>query len=315
MNEIKKVAVLGAGVMGHGIALSCARAGYPTVIRDIDEKILEQAFERIKASLNNLAKFNIISSEKVKSTMSLISGTVDLNKAVSDANIVFEAIPEKLDLKKEVFQKLDEICAQDTILASNTSSFRITDIASSTKNPSRVVGAHWANPPYLLPLVEIIKGEKTSEETIKLTKDFLEKIGKRPIVCKKDTPGFIVNRIQAAVSNLCIHLVEDGLADPEDIDTVWESHIAIRYCATGPLKVIDFFGADLSFKVRSNLYNQLKDPLYKPPKLLEELVNKGELGIKTGKGIYDYKGKDIGTILDERDQKLINVLIALKLIK
>lgn len=303
--KIKNVAVIGAGIMGSGIALSCALSGYAVSIRDINEEVIKQAFHKLNSIAKNLCE------KEAELVLRRIKGTVDIIEAVKDADLVIEAVPEKIDLKKRVLKELDRICAAHTVFASNTSTFRITEMARATKRPEKIIGTHWMNPPYLLPLVEVIRGAKTSDETVNTVKFFLTSLGKKPVLCK-DTPGFIVNRMQSALLVEAISLVEQGIATMEDVDMVWTRHLGLRYCLMGPFEAMDLFGLDTELSQYSYLYKMLKDAKFRPPKLLRKKVKNGELGLKTGKGFYDYSRQNIESMTKQRDGRLIELMRLLR---
>jgi 3-hydroxybutyryl-CoA dehydrogenase len=307
---INRVSVIGAGIMGSGIALACAQGAREVNIVDVDKKVIEQAFRRMNSAVRTLVQAGILTEEKAKLSLAHVRGTASMAEATKDVDLVIEAVPEKIDLKKSVFSELDEACPTHTIFASNTSTFSITEMAEATKRPERVLGAHWMNPPYLLPLVEVIPGAKTSEEVINIVRDFLTSLGKRPILCR-DTPGFIVNRIHTALLVEAISLVEQGVATVEDVDNAWTQHLGLRYYI-GPFEAMDSFGLDTELSQYSYLYEKLKETKFRPPDLLKKKVSDGELGLKTGKGFYDYAGKRVENIISERDRRLIEVLRLLK---
>jgi 3-hydroxybutyryl-CoA dehydrogenase len=236
-----------------------------------------------------------------------------LAEAVKDADFVIEAVTEDLNLKKNLFKELDALCPKHTILATNTSSFSITEIASATTRQDKVVGTHWWNPPYLMPLVEIVQGKRTSDETVSTTKDFIAKLGKVPVICK-DSPGFLGVRLQAALVIEAVSMLEEGLATAEDIDTAVKMTLGLRLPILGPLETVDLGGMDTFLYAYDYLYKTLGEK-FKPPNLLKRKVELGELGIKTGKGFYDYKGKDIKSIIKRRDEWLIEQLKSRGLLK
>jgi 3-hydroxybutyryl-CoA dehydrogenase len=184
-------------------------------------------------------------------------------------------------------------------------------MARATKRPEKIIGTHWMNPPYLLPLVEVIRGAKTSDETVNTVKLFLTSLGKKPVLCK-DTPGFIVNRMQSALLVEAISLVEQGIATMEDVDMVWTQHLGLRYCLMGPFEAMDLFGLDTELSQYSYLYKMLKDAKFRPPKLLRKKVKNGELGLKTGKGFYDYSRQNIESMTKQRDRRLIELMRLLR---
>jgi len=310
---IQKVAVVGAGIMGHGIAQVCAQAGYKTSIVRRRPELLQQALDEIKSNLQVLVEKDVITRKEVDEALSGIRCETSLAEAVRDADFVIEAVTEDLNLKKNLFKELDALCPKHTILATNTSSFSITEIASATTRQDKVVGTHWWNPPYLMPLVEIVQGKRTSDETVSTTKDFIAKLGKVPVICK-DSPGFLGVRLQAALVIEAVSMLEEGLATAEDIDTAVKMTLGLRLPILGPLETVDLGGMDTFLYAYDYLYKTLGEK-FKPPNLLKRKVELGELGIKTGKGFYDYKGKDIKSIIKRRDEWLIEQLKSRGLLK
>lgn len=311
--HIQKVTIVGTGIMGHGIAQVCAQAGYETSITRKRVELLQQAFNAIKSSLQTLVQKGIITKDEEKDALSRIKCSESLAEAVKDTDFVIEVIGENMDAKKNIFKELDNLCPQETILATNTSSFSITSIASVTNRPDKVVGTHWWNPPSLMPLVEVIKGKQTSPEVSVATKEFITSLGKVPVICK-DSPGFIGVRLQAALVIEAISMLEEGLATAEDIDKAVKMTLGLRLPILGPLETVDLGGMDTFLHAYDYLYNTLGER-FKPPNLLRSKVQMGELGIKTGKGIYDYSGKSIESIIRRRDEWLIEQLVNKGLLK
>ncbi|MEM2111945.1 MAG: 3-hydroxyacyl-CoA dehydrogenase family protein [Candidatus Bathyarchaeia archaeon] len=312
VDDFGNIAVVGAGIMGHGIALVFALHGYKTSLIDIDEKIIEKAFSNIRNNIQTLLSLDVINKKQAESVLPLIKGTTKLD-VIEKADFVIEAVPEKLELKKQIFRKLDEHCPQNTILASNTSTLSISAIAAATKRPDKVIGVHWMNPPYILPLVEIIRGDKTSDSTLSIAVDLMKKLKKDPVVCK-DVPGFLVNRMQFAMVVEALTLLEQGIASAEDLDKVWTKHLGIRFALLGPITASDHLGLDVIFDCQSYLYEKLKASKFKPPKILEEKVKAGELGVKSGKGFHNYEKAKIEEIISARDKRMIQLLRHLKII-
>ena len=312
-SSIQKVAVIGAGIMGHGIAQTCALAGYKTFITRRRVELFKETYNRIKSNLETFVEKGIITRSDVDNTLSRIEFKKSVSEAAQSADFVIEAVVENMDLKKKIFKELDENCPRHAILATNTSSFSITEIASVTARQDKVVGTHWWNPPHLMPLVEIVKGERTSDETIKTTKDFIISLGKVPVICK-DSPGFLGVRLQAALVIEAISMLEEGLATAEDIDTAVKLTLGLRLPILGPLETVDLGGMDTFLYAYNYLYNTLGER-FKPPDLLRRKVESGELGIKTGKGFYDYSGKSIESIIKHRDEWLIGQLKSRGLLK
>jgi len=285
VEDIKKVAVIGAGIMGTGIAQVCAQAGYEVGLRDIKDEFVERSINMIKAGFGKLVQKGKISQSDADAIISRIKGTTDLKEAASGADIVIEAVVENMDVKKQVFKELDEICPEHTIFASNTSSLSITEMAAATKRPEKVVGMHFFNPVPIMRLVEIVRGLTTSDETVEVAKAFAEKLGKTPVVCK-DSPGFIANRIALPSFNEAMFALMEGLATKEDIDTAMK--LGYNW-PMGPFELADLVGLDTLLAVFEVFYNEFRDPKYRPCPLLRQMVRAGYLGRKTGKGFYEYK--------------------------
>ena len=285
VEDIKKVAVIGAGIMGTGIAQVCAQAGYEVGLRDIEDEFVERSISTIKSSLGKLVQKGKISQSDADAIIGRIKGTTDLKEAASDADLVIEAVVENMDVKKQVFKELDEICPEHTILASNTSSLSITEMAAATKRPEKVVGMHFFNPVPVMRLVEIVRGLTTSDETVEVARAFAEKLGKTPVVCK-DSPGFIANRIALPALNEAMFALMEGVASKEDIDTAMK--LGYNW-PMGPLELADLVGLDTLLAIFEVFYNEFGDPKYRPCPLLREMVRAGYLGRKTGKGFYEYK--------------------------
>jgi 3-hydroxyacyl-CoA dehydrogenase len=311
LEDIKKVAVIGAGIMGHGIAQAFAYNGYQVNLRDVKQEFVDRAMHRIDLNLKLFIQKGLTTQERAASTLSRIQTTTDLAKALQDADFVMEVIPEEMSLKKDMFKQMDPLAPPHTILATNTSTLKITEIASVTGRPDKVIGAHWMQPPHVLPLVEIIRGEKTSEETLNITKEILTRMGKAPVVCK-DVPGFLVNRVQGAMLKEAFNLVEQGICSKEDVDKVWTYHLGLRYALFGPFEALDSLGIDTWYKAFVYMFETLQDPRFEPPKLMETKVKANELGLKTSKGFYDYTGQNIDGIIDQRNEQIIQLLLHLK---
>jgi len=281
--EIKKVGVVGAGLMGCGIAQVCAQSGYNVVISEINDALLNKGMASINSRLAKDVEKGKLSPQDRDSILSRIKGTTN-TKDFSDCDLVIEAIIENMDLKKKLFAELDGICPKHAILATNTSCLSIIHIAGVTKRPEKVLGLHFFNPVPVMKLLEIVRTIATSDETLKTSQDFGKSLGKT-IVIAKDTPGFIVNRLFIPFALHAIRLLESGVATREDIDTA--VNLGLNY-PMGPLMLNDFLGLDTLYYIASSLYEELKEPQYAPPILLEKMVTAGWLGRKTGKGFYDY---------------------------
>ncbi len=281
--EIKKIGVVGAGIMGNGIAQVAAQIGCDVVMRDIEMRFVEGGMKNIDRFLSKGVEKGKIDSKEKDSIISRIRGTIDMAD-LKDVDFVIEAVIEDLDLKKRVFKELDELCRPEVILASNTSSMSITEIAASTKRPDKVCGMHFFNPVPLMRLVEIIRGYLTSEETIKTTTELSQKMGKTTVEVKKDSPGFIVNRIMIPHMLEAIKIVEEGIASIEDVDKAVKN--GLNY-PMGPFELMDLTGIDIALFVSEYFYKELnKENKWVAPNLLKTMVRAGKLGKKTGDGWY-----------------------------
>lgn len=282
--EIKKPFVLGAGIMGAGIGQLCAQKGYEVFVTDVSEEIIGKAKEKVTRGLQRRIEKGKITQEDMDSVLSRMNWSTDLNIA-RESNFVIEAVFENLDLKKEIFKNLDSICSPETILATNTTALSVSEIASATQRPDKVIGMHFFNPAVIMKLVEIIRGDETSEETIETTKMFAESLGKVPIATFKEAPAGIVSRVLAALLNEAATVFADGIADAQDIDEAMKLGAGLPM---GPLALIDMIGLDIHLVKMQTLYKKLKDERYKPPEIIKEMVAAGKLGKKTGEGFYKY---------------------------
>jgi 3-hydroxybutyryl-CoA dehydrogenase len=305
----QNVVVVGSGLMGRGIGQSFATAGLGVTLVDLNEEIVGRALTSIRDSLVQLSKVGLV-EERVEKILDRFSIETDAGKAASTASFVIEAINENLELKKETFETLDQYSPPDCVLASNTTSIPITAIASATDHPERVVGSHFWNPPQLMQAVEVVRGEKTSDETVRKTVEILKRIGKNPAVVQKDVPGQIGIRILYAMIREATWLVENKVASPADVDTVVKEALGTRLEVVGPLELADLSGVDLVNNVAKGLYKTL-DSSSGPQKIIQDMVAKGEIGIKTGKGFYNWKNgsKSIDDTIRKRDEHLIKIML------
>lgn len=282
--EMVTVGVVGAGSMGSGIANLAAMSGFHVILQDLEEKFLQSALGRIDSFLvKSVSKGKMTEAEKAE-VMGRIQVTTQLEE-MKRADIVIEAVIENMEVKKSVFARLDEIVPDHVILATNTSSMSITAIAEATKRPERVAGMHFFNPAQIMKLVEVVRGYKTSDETVEEIKAFSKRLNKEPVVVKKDTPGFIVNRIMVPQFIEAIRLLEEGVASAEDIDKAVT--LGLNY-PMGPFALQDYGGVDVGLHVMDYFYEEFKDSRFAAPLLLRQLVRAGRLGKKTGAGFYDY---------------------------
>ncbi|OQX92508.1 MAG: 3-hydroxybutyryl-CoA dehydrogenase [candidate division Zixibacteria bacterium 4484_95] len=282
--NIKDVAVIGGGTMGNGIAHVFAQNGFEILLVDVKSEYLDRALAQIQKNLERQAKKGTIPHTTISKTMARINPTVKLEE-VEKADLVVEAIFENIAIKKEIFQRLDGICPEHTILASNSSSLPITAIASATKRPSKVIGMHFMNPVPMMKLVELIRGIATSDDTFNIIKDLCLKLDKTPVEVN-DYPGYISNRLLMPMINEAIYCLMEGIAKAEDIDTVMK--LGMNH-PMGPLTLADFIGLDVCLAIMEALYEGYADSKYRPCPLLKRMVQAGYLGKKTGRGFYNYQ--------------------------
>ncbi len=279
-----KLAVIGAGLLGSGIAQVAAAAGWTVTLRDLDEAALQRGVEAIRVSYERFVAKDKMSATDVEAALERISTTTELG-AAADADLVVEAVFESLEVKQELFATLDQICRDDAVLATNTSAIPITAIAAATSRPESVVGTHFFSPVPMMKLCELVRGFKTSDATLATARHFAESIGKTCIVVNRDVAGFVTTRLIAAMANEAVRLVEGGVASAEDVDTA--CRLAFGH-PMGPLRTLDMTGIDIMVNAANNIYADTRDPKFAPPELLTRMVAAGELGRKTGKGFYSY---------------------------
>jgi len=281
-----KVTVLGAGLMGHGIAQVASQVGgYEVSMLDVEQRFLDGGMKMIGDSVGKFVERGKLTKDQGESTIKRIRPTLDLSEALTGSFLVIEAATEDPKLKVELYRRVAELVDRDAIIASNTSSISITLLASATKSPENVCGMHFFNPPQLMTLVEIIRGKKTSDETVRRVREVSAKLGKDTVLCKKDSPGFIVNRILVPALNEAIFLVQEGVAEPEDIDKAIK--LGLNW-PMGPLQLLDYVGLDTTFNITQVFMNEFQDSKYRASPLLREMVRAGMTGRKSGKGFYEW---------------------------
>ena len=284
---IKNVTVLGSGIMGHGIAQISATAGYNVVLRDIEKQLLDKAMEKIRWSLDKLVAKQKISEQEAQEIFARITPKVELADALKDCDLLIEAVPEIMDLKKKVYTEVDNVADKKTIYASNTSTLPITEIANITSRPDKFIGIHFFNPPQLMKLVEVIPGQKTPKELVDLTMNFVKSVSKEPVLCKKDVAGFMINRIFIPLVHEAAWTMDRTKASMMEIDS------AVKFCLSFPMGIFelaDFTGLDVIHKATFEMYSRDRKVI-NPHPLIQQLFDQKKLGQKTGTGFYVYSGE------------------------
>lgn len=303
--DIKTVGVIGTGTMGAGIAQTFAQNDYQVICHDISDSAIERGMNLIHLNQEVLINAEVLTKEAADSALKRLKTTLKVED-LAEVDFVCEAVTENMDVKHRVFSKLDKICDKNIIFSSNTSGLSITKMASVVSNRGRFAGMHWWNPPHVMPLIEVIKGDESSEETCMALMDICRKLGKRPVYVKKDILGFIGNRLQIALQREAMYIMEMGAADQEAIDEVIKYGPGARWALYGPCQLLDLGGLDVFSSIFSYLAKDLSNE-QGVPKIMAEKVANGHLGTKTGKGLYNYTKEEIEKILGSRDKRLLKI--------
>jgi len=311
LEKIRNISVLGAGTMGHGIAQTFLMGGYPVRLYDVKEAILKNARVHIQKNLELFCQAGLIKKQAIKPALGKLTTTTDLEQAVAGSDFIVEAAPENLKLKQDLFQKVESFCRKEAILASNTSSLTLKEMGVRVKNKARLVVTHWFNPPHIVPTVEVVRGKETSQETLKTTYQLMTRLRKMPVLVNKELPGFIVNRIQVAMVREVFDLYEKGVATAADIDRAVKGSFGFRLASIGPLLTADLGGLDVWYQAGQNLLPQIKSST-KPSQTLKRLVAQGHLGVKSGRGFYnyavDFSKAELDDLIQKRDREFLNRL-------
>ncbi len=306
VDEIKHIAVVGAGLMGHGIAQEFALAGYDVHLHARTAGSLQTALNNIDTNLKRLIGMGAVTREQAELVPARLHSSTAFADTVANANVVIESVYEDVTLKHQIFQALDTSCPADTILASNTSTLPLSQFATDLRRPDKVLVAHYANPPYLIPLVELVRGPETSDDTVTTMSALLTRIGKRPIVVQKEVPGFILNRLQGALLREALWLVQNGIASPQDIDIALKNSIGRRWAVAGVFEIFELAGWDLLNAITAGLFPHLASSSEVPP-VLKDKVARGELGVKTGKGFYEWTPESAEALRQRIAQALVAI--------
>jgi 3-hydroxybutyryl-CoA dehydrogenase len=306
MSTPERITVVGSGLMGHGIAQVFAVHGHPVWLIDTNEDTLNSATDRVRANLTNMAKEGVDFGADVEEILDHVSTTADLATACEDCDFVFEAVYEDLELKQQVFADLDRLCPPKASLCSNTSVISITEIAEKAKHRERILGTHFWNPPYLIPLVEVVRAKETADWCINATYDLLAGVGKHPVHVHKDVPGFVGNRLQHALWREAFAIIDEGICDPATVDEVIREGFGLRLPILGPVETADMVGLDLTLAIHNYILKHINaEPT--PSTTLQARVEAGELGFKSGRGFLEWSESDIA----ESRERLANYLISI----
>ncbi len=311
MMKIENITVIGAGTMGHGIAQLFALSGFQVILNDVSQEILDKAVPRIQENLHASIKHGLISPEEAEEIPERITITTDLDQAVLNSDYIIEAVVEDIEAKITLLSEVDEKCPDRAIITSTTSSYCVRDMAGALNFPERFLVTHFWNPPYLIPVVEVMPGELTSPESVEIACNLLEAVGKYPAMVNNDVAGFIGNRLQHALRREAISIVAQGIASPEDVDLIAKLSFGLRLPIVGPLETVDLGGLDLTQSIQTYLLPEL-DCSSGPSQLIQDKVKKGELGAKSGKGFFDWPPGRFEKVVKMRDEVLIDLIKLLR---
>ncbi|MDP7578139.1 MAG: 3-hydroxyacyl-CoA dehydrogenase family protein [SAR202 cluster bacterium] len=306
-SDIRNVAVIGAGLMGHGIALDFALSGYNVRLHSRTENSLKRGFAMLQSSVQRLIKIGVLKQDESKEVLEKVTLSSVLSDSLADVDLVVESVYENVELKRRVFQELGRIAPRAAILASNTSGIMPSKFALDSERPDKVLVTHYANPPFLIPTVELVRTQYTSDETISKVCDFYAKLGKRPIVAQKEVPGFILNRLQLALFREALWLVENGVATPQDVDFGIKSSIGRRWSVAGVFEVFELAGLDLASEIGRHIFPHLSTEKEVPRVLLEKVAS-GDVGAKSGKGFYEWAPESV----EELQQRVARALVTIE---
>ncbi len=307
LNEETRIGILGAGLMGHGLAQVFAVKGCDVTIYDRDEKTLSASLDRVRSNLDVFVRLGILKSDEVEPSLRRIRLAGSMADMCLQRTFIIEAVSENLAVKRRVFSEMERLVPPETILASNTSAIQISKIAEGLLHPERVLGTHFWNPPHIVPCVEVIKADQTADDIFEAVYRLMEQVGKTPVRVLKDIPGFLGNRMQHALWREAIKLVENGIASAEDVDKVVKCAFGLRLAFLGPLETADLAGLDLTHDVHADLLQHL-DRSTAPSPLLQEKLRQGATGVKSGRGFHDWPPDKLKRVVDQRDSVLLRIL-------
>ena len=306
VDEVKRIAVIGAGLIGHSVSIEFALSGYEVFLNSRSEDSLQAGLARINETLHGLTEMGVVTPRQAASVASRIHPNPDLRQTVEDADIVIENVYEDLDLKRRIFKDIDTWSPERAVFVSGTSTLALSDLASATNRPDKVVLANYANPPHLVPSVEVLRNEMTSDKSVEIVCGLLKRVGKRPVVIQREVPGFAANRLQMALTREALSLVEKGIVSPQDVDTIIKNGIGRRWAVAGVFEVWELAGWDLIETMASWLHPDL-DASRGVQEILQEKVRSGELGVKTGKGFYDWTPESADALRERIAHALVEI--------